>query len=1003
MNTKSSTWVKLELAIFATVAALLCACSADGVTGELKDDLEGLDSRTSSSYDDEDDDFYGSSKKSSNSTAKRSSSSQKSSSSVASSSSNKSEAKESSYIEDFDPNLAHDSVYDSKTSRYYKTVQIGSYMWITENVNISASNSRCYNGKSKNCDIYGQLYYGTLTNLCPANFTIATTDAWEDLLKNEHSAADLKAKGLWEESKSVPASKNTTGLSLLPGGICYGNDCFEMYESAYFYGAGSPAMIYIVNFDSDKITSKELASFKNSDSLSVSVRCVQRATKLSKISDLPSDCNANDTARVVENKSKYICLSDKEWYIWPETLPTSCTAKEEGQRYYRPSYTYICHSGKVKTITELDKKLGLCNEGDKVTVDSTVYVCNEAEWKLGTLVDTYGRCLTEKPSKIVKYQYSSYVCEDSVWRYASSEEISNGICSEENNGATAKYGNQTRICDNGAWRNASFDETYGECNEEALWKEVEYNNIKYVCRGEKWESLNQYEKTMGVCNPKNEKKLAKYNSYYYICKGNQWQDPTVDDIPVKCTSSIADSVFTTSKKKFVCDATTQAWREFTEIEYSIGICSAKIDKKTEKNVRTIEYYICKNHAWEKTNELTYLLGDCSSENEKEIKEYNKKEYICKSNSWSIAKLDDILGICTASNYRDTVRYKDTLLICYNGWESVSFEKFYGKCESSRDGETQYNFINKFWEVCKWNRWTMASMEDLFPCDASHEADVETMPYTDEKYVCKIFNSNGLINYYWSNLDKRDLAIGPCTPKNIDEVALYEGSYLVCKDISYSNGPLYAWTNASKLEVLGECNSSNEGKKVQYATQNNICKNGKWTVEYGSVDGYKTVELAGKTWMAANIDGSKTGAHCYEGNGNNSGCSNGGFYTYADAQNACPTGWQLPDTSDFAEVIRTTGQYGGSNENLYADLYDMSQGSWQSADYRSGLDAFGFSLKGLGYCSASRICSETMRETYLWTRTQGKSGVYAYHFTYNYTITVEEMPPESYLGVRCIKK
>lgn len=1016
MNTKFFSCRNLELGALALVISCFFACSADGVADNLIDQ-ESIDeeTKTSSSYKD-DDNFYKTKKSSSSSYRKSSSSSYKSSSSSAassspekaqSSSSKKPDASEgaseikTTYDSEFDPSLAHDSVYDSRTSQYYKTVQIGAYVWIVENANNITTSSRCYNGKSKNCDIYGRLYYNSMQNICPSNFNVATVEAWENLFSNIGSVANIKSKGLWEESEKASAGKNSFGLSLLPGGICYGNDCFDLNEIAYYYGDGSPAMIYMIRYNSDKIVSKPITDFDEYKSMGVSVRCVQPATKLLKESDLPSTCASGDTITIVETGNRYICQSDKEWYIRVDKLPTSCTKKEEGKRYALSSSTYICHSEKVKTITALDREFGLCNIGDKAIKDSTTYVCKDGEWVTATIEEAYGKCVSKEATKIVQYRYSNYVCQDSSWRTSTPEELANGLCNSKNNGTVTTYANQSRICDNGKWRLATFDEAHGACNEATLWEEVTEGTTHYVCRNDTWDIFDLTERSIGVCNPSREGNVGKYNNYYYICKGTKWQEPEAEEILKNCTSAIADSICKFPKKSYVCDASIPAWREFTSVEYSNGLCT----KANEGSKRTYgkEYLICRNHEWTKVDSLTYFFGACTSENEKKIVTRAKKDYVCSNNSWRTATINDFLGECTASNYRDTARYKDTLLICYNGWEKATFEKFYGSCNASRNNELQFNFINNRWEVCH-GYWGLATMEDLFTCDKSHVGEIKEMPdSTKEKHYCREYYSNGQVTYYWSFLTECDLAIGPCTSRNVGETALYSGSYLTCTESKYNGDLLYNWKKASKAEALGACNSSNEGKIVKYATQNNICKGGKWTVEYGEVEGYKTVELAGKTWMAANIDGSRTGAYCYQGNGNNNGCANGGFYTYEDAQNACPTGWQLPDTSDFSKLIDTVNYYSGAALELQYDIYSVSNGAWQASSYNKGTNAYGFSLMGLGFCSASRNCSESMRETYLWTRTPSKTGAYAYHFTYNYIITAEEMPAGSYLGVRCVKK
>lgn len=97
--------------------------------------------------------------------------------------------------------------------------------------------------------------------------------------------------------------------------------------------------------------------------------------------------------------------------------------------------------------------------------------------------------------------------------------------------------------------------------------------------------------------------------------------------------------------------------------------------------------------------------------------------------------------------------------------------------------------------------------------------------------------------------------------------------------------------------------------------------------------YKTVEIAGETWMAENLNYKSDLSMCYEGLDKN--CSDfGRLYTWKNATTVCPSGWHLPDDADWSWLINYYGgiwdagtalkKGGESNMNiLMAGYYDKA--------------------------------------------------------------------------------
>ncbi|MCL2183515.1 MAG: T9SS type A sorting domain-containing protein [Chitinispirillia bacterium] len=125
---------------------------------------------------------------------------------------------------------------DSRDGSRYRMTEIGTQVWMAENLNFSAhllGISMCHNRDSTNCEKYGRLYnWDAATTACPAGWHLPGNEEWETLINfagNNTAGTKLKAKTGW-----IIGTTNTDeyGFSALPGGfaIYRGNADYDFHS-----------------------------------------------------------------------------------------------------------------------------------------------------------------------------------------------------------------------------------------------------------------------------------------------------------------------------------------------------------------------------------------------------------------------------------------------------------------------------------------------------------------------------------------------------------------------------------------------------------------------------------------------------------------------------------------------------------------------------------------------------------------------------------------------------
>jgi len=124
--------------------------------------------------------------------------------------------------------------------------------------------------------------------------------------------------------------------------------------------------------------------------------------------------------------------------------------------------------------------------------------------------------------------------------------------------------------------------------------------------------------------------------------------------------------------------------------------------------------------------------------------------------------------------------------------------------------------------------------------------------------------------------------------------------------------------------------------------------------------YRTIKIAGKTWMAENLNFKTDYSLCYENNENN--CQKyGRLYYWHEAMIACPVGWRLPTREDWNDLVQVAGG-------------DVAGKKLKSKTGWNGTDKFGFSALPSGHKWRLWKFENIGESSSWWSATQSSWGI-----------------------------
>ena len=187
------------------------------------------------------------------------------------------------------PNIKYDSIVDPRDGKVYKTVKIGDYVWMAQNLSYKTTGRYCYKDSVKYCNIYGGLYTWSaavgnseseckskesckIQGICPDGWHMPDTTEWKKLYLSEgDSGYVLQAKGF----KNWAFATDDYGFSALPAGNWFNDGYYNFGYTADFWMAtrknGGEPYYWDLDYDAERTGFKTLISSQ----MRLSIRCLK--------------------------------------------------------------------------------------------------------------------------------------------------------------------------------------------------------------------------------------------------------------------------------------------------------------------------------------------------------------------------------------------------------------------------------------------------------------------------------------------------------------------------------------------------------------------------------------------------------------------------------------------------------------------------------------------------------------------------------------------------------
>ena len=390
----------------------------------------------------------------------------------ASSSSASIENSRTSYL---NPNINYGEMTDSRDGQVYKTVKIGTQVWMAQNLNYKTENSYCYNDSTIYCDKYGRLYTwaaamdsvktGCGNNMkcspaypvqgaCPNGWHLPSDAEWNDVIVIAGGGNfSLAGEGLKSRDGWL-GNENTTdalGFSALPVGYRDYEGVFKkINKNVCFWTStdvedGSANDLYLSSgYDGADM-------YHDGKDYAFAIRCVRNEPVASSISLLCSEeCETCETFDWSISKEKYLnpnieydsFVDDRDGQVYK-------TVKIDNQVWMAQNLNY---ADSVKTPSLKGRSWCYGDQPEKCKVAGRLYTWSAAidSVKLATRDCGYGH-------ECALPTYVQGICPEG-WHLPSKNELFSLSITAESDGAGGAPALKSQI---GWYNNLKNTDTYG--------------------------------------------------------------------------------------------------------------------------------------------------------------------------------------------------------------------------------------------------------------------------------------------------------------------------------------------------------------------------------------------------------------------------------------------------------------------------------------------------------------------------------------------------------------
>lgn len=181
-----------------------------------------------------------------------------------------------------------ETVTDERDESKYKTVGVGTQIWMAENLKLKTDSSWCYQDNDANCEKFGRLYQWKDNvgvkgeNVCPEGFHVPSSQDWETLKSFVNNVFDwdrytriLGAKDGWKKSNEwYIGNDDLVGFSAFASGVRDSSGKYaDMFDAAYFCTTDHTDSTFTV-YKMQKIL-PNLAGIETPKNSACTIRCIK--------------------------------------------------------------------------------------------------------------------------------------------------------------------------------------------------------------------------------------------------------------------------------------------------------------------------------------------------------------------------------------------------------------------------------------------------------------------------------------------------------------------------------------------------------------------------------------------------------------------------------------------------------------------------------------------------------------------------------------------------------